>query len=481
MNSQQKKFNDSIDAELISQCVFTIVANNYLPYARALMKSVQAFTPNVRRVVFLCDRIQQDDNLSDNLHDDNDFELVKVEELGIGSLPSMAFNYSIVELCTAIKPFCFQYILSQQVQQAVYLDPDINTYASLSPVFDSLNNCNILLTPHLTSLVSDSKRPNEVDILRAGTYNLGFIGVSKRKESSRFLSWWSERLKTQCIASPDKGLFVDQKWIDLVPGLFDGVNISRNPGLNIAYWNLAQRLIVRNDDDTLSVGSEPVIFIHYSGINPKKKEFSRHQNRFHFDNLPEIISDLATQYIKQLLDFGVLKTKENYQYGQFHNGHLIDDSMRLVFRESADAFEIKKFILDDPDFRHRLIEILNRPVQVTEQSKQNLMITRLMYQRHQSRYDLRKRYPDVFGADAYAFANWFMLSSESDAKVPQECRLYLQQQLDEASSKKLNNKFYLLTIYHKSPLIKRLFLRFTSQEIRDKLLHLYKKSSIGKG
>ena len=475
MRSQQKQFNDSLDAGLFPQCVFTIVANNYLPYARALMKSVKAFTPNVRRVVFLCDRIQQGDNLSDGPHDDNDFEIVNVEELGIDSLPSMAFNYSIVELCTAVKPFCFQHLLNQQAQQVVYLDPDINTYASLDLVFDLLDNCNILLTPHLISPVSDSKRPNEIDILRAGAYNLGFIGVSKNEESSRFLSWWSERLKTQCIASPDKGLFVDQKWIDLVPGLFEGVNISRHPGLNIAYWNLAQRLIVRNHDDTLSVENEPVIFIHYSGINPGKKEFSRHQNRFDFGNLPDVINDLATQYIQQLLDFGALKTKSDYQYGRFHCGHLIDDSMRLVFRESADAFEIKKFALDAPDFRHRLIEILNRPVQVSEQSKQNLMITRLMFQRYQSRDDLRKRYPDVFGADAYAFANWFILSSESDATVPQECRLYVQRKLDAASSNKLkDNKFYLLNIYHKSPIIRRLILRVTSQESREKLLHLFK-------
>ncbi|MFT6045076.1 MAG: hypothetical protein ACI9WC_000775 [Arenicella sp.] len=466
----QKKINNSIDAELIPRCVFTIVANNYLPYARALMKSVEAFTPNVRRVVFLCDRVQQDDKF-----DDNDFELICVEELDIPSLPNMAFNYSIVELCTAVKPICFQYLLNQQIQQAVYLDPDINTYGPLNSIFDLLNNCNILLTPHLTSLVSDSKRPNEVDILRAGAYNLGFIGVSKNEESSRFLSWWSERLKTQCIASPDKGLFVDQKWIDLVPGLFDGVNISRNPGFNIAYWNLAQRLIIRSHDDTLSVDNEPVIFIHYSGINPKKKEFSRHQNRFNFDNLPHVIKDLATQYIQQLLGFGALKTKENYQYGQFHNGHLIDDSMRLVFRESEDAFEIKKFALDDPEFRHQLIEILNRPVQATEQSKRNLMITRLMYQRYRSRDDLRTRYPDVFGADAYAFANWFVLSSESDANVPHECRLYVQQQLDLGPSKLKNTKFHLLNIYHKSPMIRHLILRFTSQESRDKLLQIYKK------
>jgi len=36
---------------------------------------------------------------------------------------------------------------------------------------------------------------------------------------------------------------VDQKWINLVPLLFEGISISRHVGLNAAFWNLHERTI----------------------------------------------------------------------------------------------------------------------------------------------------------------------------------------------------------------------------------------------
>ena len=34
------------------------------------------------------------------------------------------------------------------------------------------------------------------------------------------------------------GVYTDQRWCDLVPALFDGVKVLRDPGLNVASWNL---------------------------------------------------------------------------------------------------------------------------------------------------------------------------------------------------------------------------------------------------
>ena len=33
-----------------------------------------------------------------------------------------------------------------------------------------------------------------------------------------------------CVVDLNRGLFVDQKWMDLVPGLFDGVYVQRHEG-----------------------------------------------------------------------------------------------------------------------------------------------------------------------------------------------------------------------------------------------------------
>ena len=75
----------------------------------------------------------------------------------------------------------------------------------------------------------DGKRPNEQDILIAGAYNLGFIGHRLGAFADRLLDWWAERLERDCIVDPSRGFFVDQRWIDLVPGMAESFTCSATP------------------------------------------------------------------------------------------------------------------------------------------------------------------------------------------------------------------------------------------------------------
>jgi hypothetical protein len=92
-----------------------------------------------------------------------------------------------------------------------------------------------LQTPHLTGELDEGYHPTELDILRSGVYNLGFLGLTRSQETMRFLKWWQVRLHDRCLVDLNRGLFVDQRWMDLAPGLFDGVFVLRDPGCNVAY------------------------------------------------------------------------------------------------------------------------------------------------------------------------------------------------------------------------------------------------------
>ena len=81
--------------------------------------------------------------------------------------------------------------------------------------------------------------PTEQDLLYNGTFNLGFIAVRRCAEGARLLDWWEERCLGLGFSEGRSGLFVDQKWINLAPGLFEGVAIERHAGCNMAYWNCA--------------------------------------------------------------------------------------------------------------------------------------------------------------------------------------------------------------------------------------------------
>ena len=202
-----------------SLVIFTIIARNYLAHARVLFRSVASHHPEARRVVIIVD--DPDGHFNP---DDESFETVHSEVLQIPQSRWFHFKYSVLELSTAVKPYAFEWIAENcQANQIIYLDPDIVLFAPLTPLQARLETANLILTPHLTGELDLEGRPNEVSILQAGAYNLGFLAVSCGPESLRFLRWWQHRLFDNCVVDTANGLFVDQKWIDLVPGMYEGV------------------------------------------------------------------------------------------------------------------------------------------------------------------------------------------------------------------------------------------------------------------
>src|SRR5689334_14285715 len=221
-------------AEPITIC--TIIAKNYLAQARCLAESFYAQHPDGRMFVLLID---QPDGCFDP--HDQPFTVVLVPELAIRGFAQMAFRYNVLELSTAVKPFFIEYLFDHaDLAHLIYLDPDIYCYRPLTPLLDALQTHMLALTPHLLEPLDDQHHPNELDILRVGVYNLGCIGLARGPELLAFLRWWQRRLERECVVDLSQGLFVDQGWIDLAPSLFAGVTIVRDPGCNVAYWNLAQ-------------------------------------------------------------------------------------------------------------------------------------------------------------------------------------------------------------------------------------------------
>src|SRR5262249_18866696 len=81
-----------------------------------------------------------------------------------------------------------------------------------------------------------------------------------------FLSWWAERLETQCVFDPPKGLYRDQGWLALVPCYFE-YHILRDPGCNVAYWNVRERNVTWTGK-RYKVDGGPLRSFHFSGFDP---------------------------------------------------------------------------------------------------------------------------------------------------------------------------------------------------------------------
>ena len=330
--------------------IFTICSNNYMPFAHVLFESAQRHHPEAELFLCLADRTAGVAGFYGN-----GCTVIEAQTLPIPEFQSFAFRYDIMEFNTALKPFMFLHLLDELgFDAAIYLDPDIELFAPLAPVLAALHGgASFFFTPHLCSPCQDRREPNDIAIMRAGTYNLGFLGVSRTPEAIALLEWWARRLRYQCVNAQADGLFVDQKFMDLVPSFTPSAAISHDTTLNVAYWNLQQRQLGITGEGW-TVDGAPLTFFHFSGFDPHNPDrLSKHDPRFVTD-LPEPLRRLTAHYAERLLarGYGTLPSPL-YAYGQFASGTAIPPFVRKMFRDwhalwEADPFESYEAFLHQP-------------------------------------------------------------------------------------------------------------------------------------
>jgi len=248
---------------------FTLCSNNYLSSALALGDSIRRFLPDLKFIIGLVDqRDSQIDYLAFA-----DFEVIPCFDLVYPEFEDMLSRYNIIEFNTAVKPFFFDYLFAKhpEAERIYYIDPDIIFYQSPVVLDQEWGDAEILLTPNL---INTTTKPStgELASLRHGMYNLGFIGLKRGTESFRLIQWWKERLRTHCKIDKCRGIFVDQKWIDLAPLFFDKIKSVKHPGWNMAWWNFSERtLFFGNDIYYVNQPEDPLVFFHFSGFKPGER------------------------------------------------------------------------------------------------------------------------------------------------------------------------------------------------------------------
>lgn len=379
----------------------TIVSKNYIPYARVLARSFLEAQPGGRFFVLLVDR--NDGHIEP---EEECFTLLEAEDLdNVPHLSAFLFKYTLLEANTAIKPFFLEYLLRRfELPNLVYFDPDILIVGDLDTLAALVAQYSVVLTPHLTSPIEDDAHPDELAILQAGSYNLGFIALRWTEVSERLLTWWQQRLYDQCVVRIDRGLFVDQKWMDLVPGIFGDVKVLIDPGYNVAYWNLHGRRVTC-DDGTYHSNGEPLVFFHFSGIQPESLEHvSKHQDRFVLSELGAA-ADLYRHYSRGVIDAGYFQCKPwPYAFARFDNGVAIPAAARALFLDLGEEGRRRfgdPFATAGPG---SFFAWLNQPADGAPRRPPHL--NRLLAHIHAGRPDLMATYPRPQSKDFAAFCTW---------------------------------------------------------------------------
>ena len=380
--------------------VCTIVAKNYLPAARVLGASVKAQHAQVRFVTLVVDSTGADEP--------EDFEVLGLADIGIDhdEVLRMAAIYDVTEFCTAVKPWLLLALLKTS-DVVAYLDPDIKVYAPLYDIVDLALEHGIVLTPHVTRpMPRDGLSKSETEVLLSGIYNLGFIAVSDAADE--FLSFWMERLRRECISDPANMRFVDQRWVDFVPGMYD-VCIVRDTTYNVAYWNLDHRVVTRDDGGYL-VDGRPLHFFHFSGYSPHAPyQLSKHQGirpRISLSDQPEV-AELCEDYGADLLANGYGEQGgAEYGFARMPNGMVLDRFMRRLYRSALmRAEETGRALPPSPLAAEECDAFVGWLTTAPEESPRRLL-SRYLLAVHAGRVDLQEAFPDPEGINFGAFCAW---------------------------------------------------------------------------
>lgn len=379
--------------------ICTALTKNFASFARVLARSLRAVHPDIPVFAAVAERAEALDGWRES-----DFALLPLETLGVPDLPRQAFLNPPHELTVLTKPLVLSHVLGLGFDTVVFLDSDILVLDDLGPVLSTSAAHAITLAPHLLSPPEDDAAVRELGIVRAGTFNGGFIAVSARPEARRFLEWWTARILTWNRLEPRSGLHHDQRWLDLVPAFFEDVAIVRDPGCNVAYWNLPERRL-QLDGDRVTVTGGPCRFFHFSGFDPRTPgAITRHSSRVQRVDLGPAAA-LFDRYVTSLDEAGLDQTSRwPYSFGSFDSGLPIPLLARALYRDMGEAVLRfgDPFHTTDPGCYMEWL----RAADLADGPGRGLpALWRAVYR---SRGDLQQAFPDPAGRDRAGFERWIL-------------------------------------------------------------------------
>lgn len=361
--------------------VATVAANRFVPQARVLAGSLARHHPDLRLEVCRIERTSGDNGAGHPISRDT-----ALDEIGIPELDRLRFRHPERDVAISAKAHFLRHLLSSGHERVLFLDADTWVVDTLDPLLAAAARHDAVLTPHrLTPARGSGAAERELTLLRAGTFNGGVVSFSTR--ALEFVDWWCARIRERFSHETSRGLHGDQRWLDLAPGFVPDLHVLRDPGVNVAPWNLDERP-VRIDGAGVLAAGVPCRLLHWSGFDPDEPfVLSRHGPARDLASLGDV-ETLARKYRREVVDAGWAEYRDRPEsFGKFDDGALIPDFARMLYRELGTG--VSRF--GDP-FRSgpgSFRDWLNEPDPAAPSG-----ITRLWWAVYRARADVRAAFPD---------------------------------------------------------------------------------------
>lgn len=160
---------------------------------------------------------------------------------------------------------CYLLFLLETAHKVIYVDNDIYFFDDFSFLFKDLDNYAILLSPHHYPRDPEKNQNWFEANFRVGLYNAGFIAVSTKAKAA--LEWWAKACLYRCEKNYWRGLFDDQKYLDLMPIVEKNSKVLDHLGCNVAEWNKEECRQSEQNGKVLINEIFPLIFYHFNAYS----------------------------------------------------------------------------------------------------------------------------------------------------------------------------------------------------------------------
>lgn len=310
----------------------TIASRRYLALARVTAESFRRHNEGVPFFTLLADTGEEG-------HEGKrePFETVFPDDLALEDMAGFRFQYNELEFSYALTPHLLEHVLERGFDGVVFLKQETLVLGSLAPEFAKLDRHSVLLTPHLLEPPGgEGALETELNVLRAGVFNGGFVAFNATAEAHCVLEWWKKKTKRGCFREVEEGVHFEQRWLDFVPSLAIGHHVLRDPGMNVGHWNLAERRI-RVQDGLVTAMGRPCRVFRFSGYQFEDPQMvTRYNPHMTVESTGEA-AKVFESYQAMLEAAGHrLCQKLSYGYGTFDNGEPISDAARRAFHNLGD-------------------------------------------------------------------------------------------------------------------------------------------------
>lgn len=239
----------------------TIITADYFPRALALYKSVAKYDTAIELQVLIADN-KPVTNIPGN------FPKLKIRAINeLDNFPLVRELYkkyahiNIDNFRWSMKPVFASWLLENGYDKLIYLDCDMFFVNDHQFLFDELDSHGFILTPHWNNTDPLFHKESFLSNFTSGIFSAGFFGATKKGLPA--LHWWANACHFMMGNNIGLGVHDDQRYLDILPVLFETTKIIRHRGCNIGSWNHKESSRTERNGEVFINEKYPVIFIHF--------------------------------------------------------------------------------------------------------------------------------------------------------------------------------------------------------------------------